>query len=81
MHTHVAERINEDTIVTVHKPSVGPFIIPLTHNPVRLHKHNIYKIHQQFPRHAIHLSDHVVAHCCIHTGVSRPLYAPADTAL
>ena len=28
---YVAERINEDTIITVHKPSVGSFIPTSTH--------------------------------------------------
>ena len=77
----VAEEIIEDTMFTVHGPSVRPFItLSNTHSGTPSFI-NIYNIALTSFLGTLTLSDHVVVHCCIYTCLSRPLYAPVDTAL
>ena len=70
----VTEGQLNNTGITVHKPTVGPFI-----NNSFLRQAFIYI--GLSSRH-IHIKlSHAVAHCCIYTQASRLLYAPVDTAL
>ena len=66
-HAYVAEEIIEDTMITVHVPSVGHLLfLEHSHHPACLHNihHTIYNL---IPRYANTKSDHAVAHCCIYT--------------